>query len=268
MFSDYNKHLIEDVVTYSVDIFIPDELIRATKDVIKNREKKGFDSHIEKIAKELGNDAYNIVLTTSYYHMQDISRITEDLWDEHACNPDSFEYTTSKEPKEPLLDLKENDQHARGVTNSGVILPINDNFPNAFYPYAAIPNGCSAEGLQDLYEQSNDISNDDTWLREACNEHDRCYFTEGSSSKECNAKFIISAVDACNSISTRDTILFLGTKNAFCGIKGLTISTGANSCAKKYFAHAQKQQKAYNHWISRYEKMYFRAKQIRYNQDR
>jgi hypothetical protein len=246
IFSDYKGPWIEDMFTYSFDILIPDEIMLATEDVKDNRD---------------GNDAYSIMLTTAYYHFQDISRITEDQWEEDACDPGTFTYDISKEPKEPLLHLKANDKNARGVTKNGVVLPINDNFSDAYYPYASEPDGCSAEGLQDVYDLANDFSDDEPWLSKACDNHDRCYFTEGTSSKECNAQFIIEAIDSCNHISNKDTLLFMGMPNAFCGFKALTVSSAANACADKYFAQAQKKQKAYNQWIMRYEEAYFKAKQ-------
>lgn len=256
IFSEYEGTWIEDMFIYSADIMIPDEMTQAVKDVVKNREEQGFEDQAEKLPKTLANDAYSMVLTTAYYYMQDVSRITERIWKKEACNPDPFTYDMSKEPKEPVLNLKESDPEARGVTGNGVVLPINDNFPDALYPYAAKPDGCSAEGLQDLYDQSNDISDDGKWLKEACDAHDRCYFTEGTTAKECNSQFIVEAIDACNHISAKDTVLFMGMKNAFCGIKGFGIATGANACARRYFSQAQKKQKAYNQWVMRYEKAY------------
>jgi hypothetical protein len=261
LFSDYEGTWVEDMFTYSFDIMMPDEFMLASEDVKDNRDHKGFGDPGKDIPKKVGNDMYSIILTTAYYHFQDASRITKDLWEEEACDPDTFSYDIDKEPKAPLLHLKANDKNARGVTKNSVVLPINDNFPNAFYPYASEPDGCSAEGLQDVYDLANDFSDDEPWLREACNEHDRCYFTEGTTSKECNAKFIIEAVDACNHISNEDTLLYMGMKNAFCGFKGLTVSSAANACAEKYFAEAQRKQKAYNQWVKRYEEAYLKAKQ-------
>jgi hypothetical protein len=261
LFSDYDKTWVEDMVTYSVDIVMPDEMMLATEDVINNRDDKGFGYPAKDIPKKLSNDAYNMMLTTVYYHFQDVAHITEELWEDDACDPDTFTHEISKDPKEPLLNLKANDENSRGVTKNGIVLPINDNFPNAFYPYASRPDGCSAEGLQDVYDLANDFSDDEPWLREACNNHDRCYFTEGTSSKECNAQFIVEAVDSCTHVSGLDTLLFMGTKNAFCGFKGLTVSSAANACADKYFAEAQRKQKAYNQWVMRYEEAYLKAKQ-------
>lgn len=260
LFSDYDESWVEDMVTYPIDIFMPDEAMQATEDTIDNRNRQEFSSQLEHIPKQMGNDAYNMLLTTAYYHFQDISRITNGIWEDEACDPDSFEYNASIDPKEPLLYLKASDEEARGVTKNGIVLPINPNFPDALYPYASRPDGCSAEGLQDVYDLANDFSNDDEWLEEACNAHDRCYYSEGTSSKECNEKFIVEAIDSCNNISNLDTVLYMGMKNTFCGFKALTVSSAANACAEKYFADAQKKQKAYNQWIIKYEKAYMKAK--------
>lgn len=259
--SEYKGTWFKDMMMYSADIFIPDEMTRAVQDVMKNRQNEGFGDQVEKVPKIMANDSYNVLLTTAYYYMQDMARITERVWKDEACNPGHFEYNMSIEPKAPLLDLIECDPIARGVTEDGVVLPLNDNFPNALYPYASKPDGCSAEGLQDLYDQSNDISNDDKWLRKACNAHDQCYYTEGTTAQECNSKFIVEVLDACNNIRAKDTVYYLGMKNAFCGIKGFSVATAANACARKYFDNAQKKQKAYNQWVQRYVKAYREAKQ-------
>ncbi len=259
LFSDYDGTWAEDMFIYSADIFLPDEMMRATKDVIKNRKDEGHNNQAENLPKSLGNDAYNMFLTTMYYYVQDIYQITGKVWSDEVCKPDTFKYDKDKEPKKIFLDLNTTDDNARGVTENGILLPINDNFPNAFYPYAKKPDGCTTDGLEDLYGKSNNISDDDKWLTEACNEHDRCYSTIGTTSKECNSQFIVRAIDSCNAISTEKTVLSVGSKNAFCGFKGFIISTGANYCAKKYFDKAQRQQKVYIQWVERYEKAYLNA---------
>jgi len=259
--SEYDGTWFKDMLIYSVDMFIPEEMARAGKDVMENRQDEGFGDQVEKIPQALANDSYNMALTTAYYYMQDMARITERVWKDAACNPDYFEYDRGLEPKQALLDLQECDRIARGVTENGVVLPINNNFPTALYPYAAKPNGCSAEGLQDLYDQTDDILDDDKWLRKVCNVHDQCYYTEGTTAKECNSKFIVGVVDACNHIRGEDTVKYLGMKNAFCGMKGFLVASAANACARRYFAHAQKMQRAYNLWVKRYEKAVREAKE-------
>ncbi|MDQ7046988.1 MAG: hypothetical protein Q9M39_04995 [Sulfurovum sp.] len=52
----------------------------------------------------------------------------------------------------------------------------------------------------------------------------------------------------------------MGIKNIFCGMKSFWVATGANACAHKYFAYAQKIQRTYNLWVERYEKAYAEAK--------
>lgn len=259
LFSDYDGTWMEDMFLYSIDVFMPDEFMRATKDVIKNRRDEGHSSHSEVYPKSLGNDAYNMFLTSMYYYIQDVYQITGQVWSDEVCTPDTFVYDEDKEPKQVFLNLKVADKNARGVTEKGVILPINDNFPNAYYPYAKRPDGCTTDGLEDLYKQSNEISDDDAWITEACNEHDRCYSTLGTTSQECNSQFIVRAIDACNEISAKKTVLSAGSKNAFCGFKGFVIATGANYCAKKYFDKAQRQQKLYMKWVEKYEKAYLDA---------
>lgn len=254
--SEYRGTWFKDMMVYSADMFIPDEMVRAVKDVMANRQEKGFSDQTARVSQTLANDSYNTVLTTAFYYMQDMARMSERIWKDEACNPGHFDYDNSIEPKEPILDLSECDSIARGATENGVVLPLNVNFPNALYPYASKPDGCSAEGLQDLYDQSNDLLNADQWLKEACNIHDKCYYTEGTTAKECNSKFIVKIVDACNEIKAKETVQYLGMKNAICGMKGLFVATGANACAKRYFEHAQKKQKAYNQWVHRYEKAY------------
>lgn len=261
IFSDYDGTFVEDMFLYSADIMMPDEIMQAVKDVIKNRDSKSYSDHTKEFPKTFSNDIYNVLLTTSYYYMQDISRITQRAWNKAVCSPDTFKYEISKEPKQIYLALKENDDKARGVTRHGIVLPVNHNFPDAKYPYASKPNGCSTEELEYAYDLSNTFSNDDKRLNKACDEHDKCYYTEGTTYKECNAKLIINTIDSCNEISGRNTLLFMGTKNAFCGMKALAVSTGANTCAEKYFNRAQKRQKAYNAWVERYEKSYLEAKQ-------
>lgn len=258
-FSNYDHALIEDIAIYVVDMFVPDEMIRSMKDVFDNRKDKSFNGHVEDVPKVLSNDVSNVFLSTFYYYMQDISKITDKVWSNKVCRPSTFQYHNALEPQEPLLTLKVEDEHARGVTENGIVLPFNENFPDAFYPYASVPNGCSAEEFQNLYNQSNRVYDDNVWLSKACNEHDRCYYTLGKTSQECNSEFIVNTIDACTQISSIHTIVSMGTKNAFCNLKALIIATGANSCAEEYFSHSQREQKAYIQWVRRYEHAYKNA---------
>lgn len=72
-------------------------------------------------------------------------------------------------------------------------IPYNSNFPNAQYPYAQAPDGCS--GLQSTREVR------DTWgsvnFTGACDNHDRCYYTRGSNWNTCNERFYSDLRAAC-----------------------------------------------------------------------
>lgn len=253
LFSDYDRDFFRDIMLYPLDVMMPDEIFKSGRDVLKYRDRHGYGHKKIELPKTVCTDTCNLFLTTSYYYMQDVSHITQRIWDDTVCRPDSFNYDPSKDPK-IMPDLNIEDKRARGRTENGVVIPYNPNFPDAQYPYASAPDGCSAEELEFIYDLSNTFSNDDKQLRRACNDHDRCYYTEGTTYKECNEKFIVEAIDACNAINMKKTLITVGTKNAFCNMKALAVATGANICARKYFKEAQKRQKAYNKWVKQYEK--------------
>lgn len=214
MFSDYDGNFVKDMFVYSIDMMMPDEMIKAAKDVINHREKSGYHQADNDVPKSISTDAYNFFLTTGYYYMQDISQITRRIWNKSLCSPDKFIYDAKLNP-EVSLTLNKSDNMARGMSENGVVLPYNRNFPAAQYPYASRPNGCSAEELEYIYDLSNTFSNDDRWLSNACDEHDKCYSTIGATYKECNEEFIVNTIDSCNAISVGNTVLFMGGKNAF-----------------------------------------------------
>lgn len=72
-------------------------------------------------------------------------------------------------------------------------IPSNPDFPNAQYPYAQAPDGCS--GWQSRREVR------DTWgpvrFTGACDNHDRCYYTRGSNWNTCNERFYSDLRAAC-----------------------------------------------------------------------
>jgi hypothetical protein len=72
-------------------------------------------------------------------------------------------------------------------------IPFNPDFPKAQYPYAQDLDGCS--GL------SNPKQVRDTWgpvnFTEACNQHDRCYYTVGSNWNTCNERLYSDLRAAC-----------------------------------------------------------------------
>jgi hypothetical protein len=72
-------------------------------------------------------------------------------------------------------------------------IPYNPDFPNAQNPYAQAPDGCSG------WQNTRQVR--DTWGRvsftEACNNHDRCYYTRGSNWNTCNERFYSDLRAAC-----------------------------------------------------------------------
>lgn len=157
-------------------------------------------------------------------------------------------------------DLKKEDKNARGVSSRGVILPKNDNFPKAYYPYASKPNGCSIGELQYIYNAVDMFSNNDQYFDKACDKHDKCYYTIGSTYQECNDAFIVNITDACHHIDKQNTMMTLGVQNTSCGVKALVIATSVNLCEREYFKRAQYKQRKYNQWVDTYEKAYLKDK--------
>jgi hypothetical protein len=76
---------------------------------------------------------------------------------------------------------------------AGNDIPYNPDFPKAQYPYAQAPDGCSGwsdpEQIRDTWGPVN--------FEPACNKHDRCYYTYGSSWQRCNEEFLKDLEDAC-----------------------------------------------------------------------
>jgi hypothetical protein len=248
----YEGSLMGDMVRLSFDMMLPDEFLYATKRLLEHRKAKGIPHAKEKRARFLVDDGYHLLLSSLYYHIEDLSDITKGAWQDEVCQPDTFLYDPARNPPfDPTLNA--NDPNARGTTPNGTTLPYNPNFPNALYPYAQKPDGCSTEGLQDLYDFSNALSNDKAWLEKACNRHDACYYTRNSSMEACNRDFIIELLGSCEAISLSHTMASMGTKNLFCGLKSLTLASGAHACDKEYFKRAQRMQKAYEAWIVSYE---------------
>ena len=73
-------------------------------------------------------------------------------------------------------------------------IPFNPNFPNAQFPYAQGPDGCSGPNRPEEVR--------DTWgpvnFTPACQAHDICYYTLGSSSRDCNDRFLKNLDQACH----------------------------------------------------------------------
>jgi hypothetical protein len=74
-------------------------------------------------------------------------------------------------------------------------IPSNPDFPNAQYPYAQAPDGCSS------WDSDHPEYMRDTWgpvdFSGGCNTHDKCYYTLGSNWQSCNERFNSDLRAAC-----------------------------------------------------------------------
>ncbi|MGK5092044.1 RHS repeat-associated core domain-containing protein [Deltaproteobacteria bacterium TL4] len=82
-----------------------------------------------------------------------------------------------------------------GTTSNGIHIPYSEDFPCAKYPYGQFPNGCSGwtstEQVRDHWGPVN--------FTGACDNHDRCFYTIGSTAEGCNKKFARDLENACDS---------------------------------------------------------------------
>jgi hypothetical protein len=145
-------------------------------------------------------------------------------------------------------------------------IPFNPSFPNAKYPYAQAPDGCS--GWSDPREVR------DNWgpvsFTEACNNHDRCYYTLGSNWNSCNSRYLTNLNSACYSdlriaVNRPDPTIRdpLRTKKVYlppdpvrlsaCYSLALTYYSGVQTgVLLNVFKEAQDKQRRYEDWASGY----------------
>ena len=117
---------------------------------------------------------------------------------------------------------------------------VPKEFRNAQHPYAKKPDGCS--GINSPKEVR------DTWgpvnFTKACNEHDKCYYTEGSKAKDCNSEFLTNLLVACAQAKIKDRKV-----RAACTVLATSYAAGVEAGVKMgMFEEAQKLQHAYNQW--------------------
>lgn len=92
----------------------------------------------------------------------------------------------------PLSQCEHKWNQPSGIAN-GVIIPWNGDFPCAEYPYGQHIDACS--GFSDP-EQVRDDWGPVSFV-DACNDHDKCYYTWGSLPSECNKQFFGDLKYAC-----------------------------------------------------------------------
>ncbi|MBD2679749.1 MULTISPECIES: hypothetical protein [Nostoc] len=133
-------------------------------------------------------------------------------------------------------------------------LPYNSDFPKAYYPYAQRPDGCSLPweepGLHDKFQFGSYEAN----FRPACYEHDKCFYTIGSSFDECSRNFYAATRAACEKAAGESpvTTFFSG------GISVATCYTWATSTFGAVwsdggwtaFRAAQNMQHRYMAWVN------------------
>lgn len=73
-------------------------------------------------------------------------------------------------------------------------IPGNDNFSRASYPYARVLQSCTS------WRKPDHVS--DKWgavsFRAACQQHDKCFHTVGTTWSDCNRRFMVDLRDACD----------------------------------------------------------------------
>ena len=74
-----------------------------------------------------------------------------------------------------------------------------------FYPYAKRPNGCSLLNQMPGKSDEFTIKKDTYNFKEACNTHDRCYYTLNSDQHECNQSLLANMNMACTQSGSVDT---------------------------------------------------------------
>jgi hypothetical protein len=162
-----------------------------------------------------------------------------------------------------VLSLMGSNDFAQADVNG---IPYNSDFPKAQYPYAQAPDGCSGPTHPHQVR--------DTWgpvsFNEACNRHDRCYYTANSTWQSCNQRFFSDLRSACERdlrIATRvpaPTLLEPGrtlkvylppepTSLSTCYGLATTYYSGVQAgVVANYFNKAQDMQKRYNSWVAQF----------------
>jgi hypothetical protein len=132
-------------------------------------------------------------------------------------------------------------------------IPYNPKYPNAQYPYAQAPNGCGPTGI--FGSSPTDVR--DTWgsvkFTEACNSHDRCYYTLKSGWNNCNRRFYSDLRAACERDVPKIPLIQIPepTTLATCyGIASAYYAAVQGGVALSVYDDAQKLQKSYEEWLS------------------
>lgn len=96
----------------------------------------------------------------------------------------------------PILRALQDEIVRRGISSEDVNEVMRTRFPQSAFPYYESPNGCSTDisGYRLPLRWNNAF-------RAACNNHDICYSTPGSSKNDCDRQFLAEMTRVCNSDS-------------------------------------------------------------------
>jgi hypothetical protein len=126
-------------------------------------------------------------------------------------------------------------------------------FPEAQYPYAKAPNGCGPTGI--FGSSPTDVR--DTWgsvrFTEACNSHDRCYYTIDAGWNNCNRRFYSDLRTACERDVPRIPFTKIPeptTLSACYGIASAYYVAVQGGVAAGVYKDAQNLQRSYQRWLT------------------
>lgn len=138
------------------------------------------------------------------------------------------------------------------------VVPYDDRWPDAQFPYAQAPDGCTFTPD----EWTAPLSGLTVDFGPACDAHDRCYYTCGAGFTSCNRDFRNKMKEQCtNDLKSVDTLLgeapnpFFGEERTIC--QGLAdtyyagVETGASGIPQlgDFFDNAQDVQCEYDRWV-------------------
>ena len=157
-------------------------------------------------------------------------------------------------------------------TKDGISLPCWRNYVGSgegdeslpLYPYAKRPNGCSIpEGRPGEYDNFGSLGYDFSFT-DVCNDHDRCYYTFGTTPSQCNLAYKRDLLKVCRDgifqrLTPQDILTVGASRQAAvsnCLSRAETMSTAVIAAQSKYHSEAQSIQKAY---LARVDEIFFSA---------
>ena len=101
------------------------------------------------------------------------------------------------------------------------------------YPYAKRPNGCSVPGAMPGANDTITLFFIEVGFADICNAHDRCYYTLGTTPRECNEPFKSGLRDRC------DEVIAAHVEGGWDVVtRGISVATALEACHTKADAMA------------------------------